>query len=67
MGRSPEAGGRALSRLSTPTPDPLSSPLIIIHSPSVSLQVWDIVIVGAGIAGCALAHTQGKVRERRER
>ena len=27
MGRSPEAGGRALSRLSTPTPDPLSSPL----------------------------------------
>lgn len=31
------------------------------HAP---LQVWDLVIVGAGVAGCALAHSQGRAGRR---
>lgn len=28
------------------------------------VQVWDLIVVGAGVAGAALAHTQGLVRHR---
>lgn len=28
---------------------------------SARAQVWDLLVVGAGVAGCALAHTLGKV------
>jgi hypothetical protein len=27
-----------------------------------ALQVWDVVVVGAGVAGSALAYSQGRVR-----
>jgi choline dehydrogenase-like flavoprotein len=27
------------------------------------LQVWDLIVVGAGVAGAALAYRQGKVRQ----
>lgn len=26
------------------------------------VQIWDVVIVGAGVAGTALAHAQGQVK-----
>jgi len=61
-------GSRARQRERRDQGAPTRPPLISISSPSLSLlsfKVWDVVIVGAGIAGCALAHTQGKVREKR--
>ncbi len=27
----------------------------------MALQVWDLIVVGAGVAGCSLAYSQGKV------
>jgi hypothetical protein len=29
----------------------------------ISMQVWDLIVVGAGVAGAALAYRQGQVRK----
>ena len=43
----------------------MSAPTIQRNFPSMGvslLQVWDVVVVGAGVAGSAVAHRQGLVR-----
>lgn len=36
--------------------------LLSLITPPADVQIWDLIVVGAGVAGSALAYKQGKVR-----